>query len=37
METEAFKEIKEILIIIDIDLGIVKVLMRIDYLILDIS
>ena len=37
MKIEAFKEIKEILIIVDANLGIVKALMRADYLALNIS
>ena len=37
LETEAFKEIKAILIIIDVDLGIIKILTRTDYLALDIQ
>ena len=37
MKIEAFKKIKEILIIINIDLRIIKILMRIDYHILNIS
>ena len=37
MKIEAFKEIKDILIIVSIDLRIVKALMRADYLALDIS
>ena len=37
LEVEAFKKVKAILIIVDADLGIVKVLTRVDCLVLDIS
>ena len=37
LEIEAFKKVKAILIIVNADLGIVKVLTRTDYLALDIQ